>query len=757
LTAIAGIAIVSMSVAHAQLNITGGVEAEPWNSFTNDLSVVGDVDWWCFNTAGITNYEEKAGGTALGNLVSTALLFNAKQPCTWVKWSDGTSTPTQSVAVKTGVNDAVAVQGATYGVTFDVALDASASQYKLTLIGTDKRCSTTLFYSDTDGASWTSLANETVNNFGGADSCWIYTTDIKNVTTATNISFKLHIKRTGGGLARLGALFLGSVGGSEMTALGRNGAKIENGDSTPLMADGTDFGVWAIGQAVTNTFTISNSGADGLVLSGVPVVEIAGDTNDFTFVGVTATNIPAGSNALMRIAFSPAVPGTRMATVSIPNNDPLANPYNFTIAGGYHPGGTLYWDGKTSGGTNGESGVWSTTHANWKAAADFSGAALSWTNGAPAFFGGLGGIVTQSEDIVTGAITFRTGGYVVTSPPAVTLTLDGIHVDNLVQNNDGIRVAVAADVALGANALFSGGRGEKLTLSGGLHCGTHNLAVNAHFNGTFVALTGDVTGSGQVKLVQTELRLAGDNSGFTGTWYVENARDEDLLVQSTNALGNATRLTVVGLEVASVRIETNVVFGGELAGITNAGHTVDYPRIDVADDMTFKVGGKLTGVGLRKGGAGTMIVTNGANEMTQALTVLSGTLSGTVGSTTAAVLTVYAGAVLAPGVNGVGTFTHGGDAVFQGGTLRVDIGADASDLLAIEGDLDLSDPASTLEFHGAEAPGRERVPIMTYAGVRTGEFAVTNGLPELLRVEYDDAGKSVVLVAPSPGTVLIVK
>jgi len=38
------------------------------------------------------------------------------------------------------------------------------------------------------------------------------------------------------------------------------GSEIDNGDSTPIVTDGTDFGAWAVGQSVTNVFTIANSG-----------------------------------------------------------------------------------------------------------------------------------------------------------------------------------------------------------------------------------------------------------------------------------------------------------------------------------------------------------------------------------------------------------------------------------------------------------------------------------------------------------------
>ncbi|MEM7395547.1 MAG: choice-of-anchor D domain-containing protein, partial [Verrucomicrobiota bacterium] len=121
----------------------------------------------------------------------------------------------------------------------------------------------------------------------------------------------------------------------EMDVLGTNAASIADGDVTPIRADGTHFGYAdTSGGSQLHTFTIQNSGAFELFLTGTPVVAISGDP-DFTVTAQPSpTNVTSGGGTrTFTIQFMPTQIGTRTATVRIQNTDIDENPYTFSIEG----------------------------------------------------------------------------------------------------------------------------------------------------------------------------------------------------------------------------------------------------------------------------------------------------------------------------------------------------------------------------------------------------------------------------------------
>ncbi len=132
---------------------------------------------------------------------------------------------------------------------------------------------------------------------------------------------------------------------TEIAVIG-NGQLIANGDTTPSIDDGTDFGMLHISSdTVTHTFTIENSGNLELNLTGTPdKVTLSGsDANDFAIIiQPTSPVISDGGTTSFVIAFTPSAVGMRTATLSIPNDDSNENPYEFTIQGeGINPVGTI--------------------------------------------------------------------------------------------------------------------------------------------------------------------------------------------------------------------------------------------------------------------------------------------------------------------------------------------------------------------------------------------------------------------------------
>ncbi len=114
-----------------------------------------------------------------------------------------------------------------------------------------------------------------------------------------------------------------------------NSVVISDGDDTPVIADHTDFGIVAVtGSALTRTFTIENSGASDLELSGTPLVAISGThADDFTITTLPTTPVTGLGSITFVVTFDPGDLGLRTATISIANNDSDEDPYNFSIQG----------------------------------------------------------------------------------------------------------------------------------------------------------------------------------------------------------------------------------------------------------------------------------------------------------------------------------------------------------------------------------------------------------------------------------------
>jgi len=117
----------------------------------------------------------------------------------------------------------------------------------------------------------------------------------------------------------------------EINVLG-NVISIVDGDVTPALTDYTDFGSLAAASGtVVRTYTIQNTGIATLTL-GTNAVSITGNT-DFTVTAQPATSVAAGASTNFQVTFDAAAVGLRSAAISIVNNDPDENPYNFSIQG----------------------------------------------------------------------------------------------------------------------------------------------------------------------------------------------------------------------------------------------------------------------------------------------------------------------------------------------------------------------------------------------------------------------------------------
>ena len=119
----------------------------------------------------------------------------------------------------------------------------------------------------------------------------------------------------------------------EIDILG-NGNSIADGDVTPSLIDGTDFGNVVVSSvSPPQTFVIDNSaGTSDLTITSFTVS--GPQSADFIVTGLTIpTTIAAGASSNFNISFNPSAAGVRNATITINNNDADEGVYDFAVTG----------------------------------------------------------------------------------------------------------------------------------------------------------------------------------------------------------------------------------------------------------------------------------------------------------------------------------------------------------------------------------------------------------------------------------------
>jgi hypothetical protein len=106
----------------------------------------------------------------------------------------------------------------------------------------------------------------------------------------------------------------------------QSGTVLTNGGSAPT------FGTVNVGTAVTNIFSVTNSGTATLILSNIVVSGT--NAGDFTVSGITLpASVAMGGTITLNVVFAPGGGGTRSANLQITNNDALHNPFILGLAG----------------------------------------------------------------------------------------------------------------------------------------------------------------------------------------------------------------------------------------------------------------------------------------------------------------------------------------------------------------------------------------------------------------------------------------
>ena len=110
-----------------------------------------------------------------------------------------------------------------------------------------------------------------------------------------------------------------------------NGISIADADTTPDLADHTNFGQVAVGSSVTHTFTIQNTGTAPLDLTGI--AKSFSTSNQFTVDNSTvSTPVAVGASTTFAITYTPTVAGISTGSISISSNSPAPeDTYTFSI------------------------------------------------------------------------------------------------------------------------------------------------------------------------------------------------------------------------------------------------------------------------------------------------------------------------------------------------------------------------------------------------------------------------------------------
>jgi len=112
------------------------------------------------------------------------------------------------------------------------------------------------------------------------------------------------------------------------------GISIPDGDTTPSLSDGTDFGTQKLKTKISHIFTIQNLGNTSLNLTGSPKVSVSGPgAADFTIDAFPSSPVAPSGSTTFTVGFFPTGGGLRKAILSIANNDANENPYTFAIQG----------------------------------------------------------------------------------------------------------------------------------------------------------------------------------------------------------------------------------------------------------------------------------------------------------------------------------------------------------------------------------------------------------------------------------------
>jgi len=111
------------------------------------------------------------------------------------------------------------------------------------------------------------------------------------------------------------------------------GFSVTNGDTSPALADSTDFARRYIATIpLSHTFVITNSGPATLSCAAIDLINTNSDAFSISDISIPS-DVSAGGAVTFTVNFQPFSTITHTATVSITSNDPDEDPYTFKVQG----------------------------------------------------------------------------------------------------------------------------------------------------------------------------------------------------------------------------------------------------------------------------------------------------------------------------------------------------------------------------------------------------------------------------------------
>jgi len=110
-----------------------------------------------------------------------------------------------------------------------------------------------------------------------------------------------------------------------------NAISITDGAVVTNTTNNTNFGTVNVGNNLSNTFVIQNSGFGTLSVTSMSMT--GANASEFTFVGATSFTVAASSSQSFTVQFTPIAAGSRTAMLTINNNDLNEGSYDFVVEG----------------------------------------------------------------------------------------------------------------------------------------------------------------------------------------------------------------------------------------------------------------------------------------------------------------------------------------------------------------------------------------------------------------------------------------
>jgi uncharacterized cupredoxin-like copper-binding protein len=222
----------------------------------------------------------------------------------------------QLALVGTAVSPAISVVGST--------------AFSPTIIG---QAVTQFFTICNTGTATLVLTNRVLVQIAGAQAKEFKVTQptVKTLTPGATAAFLITFKPSAIGNRTATMRILSNAFGQKSFQVGLSGT----GAAPAISVSGTvQFGQVAIGNSISQTYTITNTGTADLTLSGNSPITISGaQASDFQITQPGAATLAPGSSTTFTVTFSPLGPGTRTATLKIGSNARNAAAYTLQLTG----------------------------------------------------------------------------------------------------------------------------------------------------------------------------------------------------------------------------------------------------------------------------------------------------------------------------------------------------------------------------------------------------------------------------------------